>query len=112
MHSALVTCGAPIEEINVVRKHLSATKGGRLAAAAPRAMKLTFAISDVPEGQETALASGPTLPDPTTVDDTERIVREYGLLAKLPASVARDDRAARIARDSQGRRSGVCACTI
>ena len=87
LHSALVTCGAPIEEINVVRKHLSATKGGRLAAAAPRAMKLTYAISDVPEGQETALASGPTLPDPTTVDDTERIVREYGLLEKLPASM-------------------------
>jgi glycerate 2-kinase len=87
LHSALVGCGAPIEEINVVRKHLSATKGGRLAAAAARAMKITFAISDVPEGQESALASGPTVPDPTTVDDTERIVRKYGLLAKLPASL-------------------------
>ncbi len=87
LHSALVTCGAPIEEINVVRKHLSATKGGRLAAAAARAMKITFAISDVPDGHETALASGPTVPDPTTVDDVERIVRKYGLLAKLPASL-------------------------
>jgi glycerate 2-kinase len=87
LHSALVTCGAPIEEINVVRKHLSATKGGRLAAAAARSMKITFAISDVPEGQESALASGPTVPDPTTVHDTERIVRKYGLLAKLPASL-------------------------
>jgi hydroxypyruvate reductase len=87
LHSALVTCGAPIEEINVVRKHLSATKGGRLAAAAARAMKITFAISDVPDGHETALASGPTVPDPTTVEDTERIVRKYGLLAQLPASL-------------------------
>jgi glycerate 2-kinase len=87
LHSALVGCGAPIEEINVVRKHLSATKGGRLAAAAARAMKITFAISDVPDGHETALASGPTVPDPTTVDDTERLVGKYGLLAKLPASL-------------------------
>jgi glycerate 2-kinase len=87
LHFALVTCGAPIEEINVIRKHLSATKGGRLAAAAASAMKITFAISDVPEGQETALASGPTLPDPTTVRDAEQIVRTYGLLPKLPPSI-------------------------
>src|ERR1700722_11712248 len=86
LNSTLVTCGAPIEEINVVRKHLSATKGGRLAVAAERSMKITFAISDVPEGEESALASGPSVPDPTTVDDVERIVRKYGLLAKLPVS--------------------------
>jgi glycerate 2-kinase len=87
LHSALVTCGAPIEEINVIRKHLSATKGGRLAAAAPRATKITFAISDVPEGQESALASGPTLPDASSVQDAERIVRAYDLLPKLPPSI-------------------------
>jgi glycerate 2-kinase len=87
LHFALVTCGAPIEEINVIRKHLSATKGGRLAAAAPRAMKITFAISDVPEGQESALASGPTLPDPSSVQDVEKIVRTYDLLPKLPPSI-------------------------
>jgi glycerate 2-kinase len=87
LNSALITCGAPIEEINVVRKHLSAAKGGRLAAAAPLSTKITFAISDVPEGEESALASGPTVPDPSTMDDTERIVRKYGLLAKLPASL-------------------------
>jgi glycerate 2-kinase len=87
LNSALITCGAPIEEINVVRKHLSATKGGRLAAAAPLSTKLTLAISDVPEGEESALASGPTVPDPSTVDDTERIALKYGLLAKLPASL-------------------------
>ncbi|MGA8143208.1 MAG: DUF4147 domain-containing protein [Candidatus Acidiferrales bacterium] len=87
LHYALVTCGAPIEEINVVRKHLSATKGGRLAATAPRSMKLTFGVSDVPEGHETALASGPTLPDPTTIADAERIVSRYELLPKLPLSI-------------------------
>jgi glycerate 2-kinase len=87
LHFALVTCGAPIEEINVIRKHLSATKGGRLAAAAPHAMKITFAISDVPEGQESALASGPTLPDPSTAQDAEQVVRAYDLLPKLPPSI-------------------------
>jgi len=87
LHSALVTCGAPIEEINIVRKHLSATKGGRLAAAASRSMKLIFAVSDVPGGQESALASGPTLPDPSTIADAERVVNERGLLAKLPVGV-------------------------
>jgi glycerate 2-kinase len=87
LHYALVTCGAPIEEINVIRKHLSATKGGRLAAAAPRSTKITLGVSDVPEGYESALASGPTLPDPTTIADAERIAVRYGLLRKLPASI-------------------------
>jgi glycerate 2-kinase len=87
LNQVLVTCGAPIGEINAVRKHLSAVKGGRLAAAAPRSQKLTLAISDVPLGQETALASGPTLPDPTTVRDAERIAERYGLLKKLPPSI-------------------------
>jgi hydroxypyruvate reductase len=87
LNSALVTCGAPIEEINVVRKHLSATKGGRLAAAAPRSMKLTLAISDVPLGEESALASGPTLPDPSTILDAERVAHACGLLGRLPSSL-------------------------
>ena len=83
LHAALVTCGAPIEEINVVRKHLSATKGGRLAAAAAKSMKLTFAISDVPPGEEASIASGPTLPDPSTVADAERIAERCALAPKL-----------------------------
>jgi glycerate 2-kinase len=87
LHSSLVTCGAPIEEINIVRKHLSATKGGRLAAAAPGSVKLTFAVSDVPAGKESALASGPTLPDPSTIADAERVVNELGVLARLPAAL-------------------------
>ncbi|HXZ13205.1 MAG TPA: DUF4147 domain-containing protein [Candidatus Sulfotelmatobacter sp.] len=87
LNSALVTCGAHISEINAVRKHLSAMKGGRLAAAAPRSMKITLGVSDVPEGQETALASGPTLPDPTTAGEAERVVRDFHVLEKLPASI-------------------------
>ncbi len=87
LHHALVTCGAPIEDINATRKHLSAVKGGRMAAAAPDAMKLTFGVTDVPEGQESALASGPTLPDPTTVQDAERIARKFGIFKKLPVAL-------------------------
>ncbi len=87
LHRALVTCGAPIDEINAIRKHLSAVKGGRLAAAAREAMKITLGVTDVPEGRESALASGPTLPDPSTVEDARRVVESYGLLAKLPANI-------------------------
>ena len=84
VHRALVTCGAPIDAINTVRKHISAVKGGRLAAAAQNATKITLAVSDVPVGKESALASGPTVPDPTTVADTKRIVAEYSLHEKFP----------------------------
>ncbi len=87
LNSALVTCGASIEQINVIRKHLSATEGGRLAAAAPNSMKVTFAISDVPPGEESALASGPTLPDPSTVQDAQEIARKYNLPSQFPATV-------------------------
>ena len=84
LNRLLVTCGAPIDEINAVRKHISAVKGGRLAIAAGDATKVTLAVSDVPDGQESALASGPTLPDPSTVADTCEAIRRYELLAKLP----------------------------
>jgi glycerate 2-kinase len=87
LNRALVTCGASIGEINAVRKHLSAVKGGRLAAAAGAAMKITLGVTDVPEGQESALASGPTLPDPTGVSDACGVVTRYELLAKLPANI-------------------------
>lgn len=79
LHRALVTCGASIDEINTVRKHLSAVKGGRLAVAAPTATKITLAVSDVPAGKESAIASGPTIPDPTTLTDFQRIVASYRL---------------------------------
>lgn len=79
----LVGCGAPIAEINCVRKHLSAVKGGRLAAAAPQATKLSLLISDVPESALDALASGPTLPDSTTLAECTAILRQYPALAPL-----------------------------
>jgi glycerate 2-kinase len=84
VHRALVGCGAPIDAINAVRKHFSAVKGGRLAAAAARATKITLAVSDVPAGKESALASGPTLPDPSTLEDMYKVLRDYPLLDKLP----------------------------
>jgi glycerate 2-kinase len=89
IHHALVTCGASIDEINTVRKHLSAVKGGRLAVAAGKATKITLGVSDVPVGKESALASGPTLPDPTTVVEANRIIAEYRLAEKFPATLRR-----------------------
>jgi hydroxypyruvate reductase len=85
LHSALVKCGGSIAEINAIRKHVSATKGGRLAAAAPKSTKITLAISDVPVGEESSLASGPTLPDPSTIRDAEAVAKKYSLIEKLPA---------------------------
>ena len=84
VHRALIGCGAPIDAINTVRKHFSAVKGGRLAGAAARATKITLAVSDVPAGKESALASGPTLPDPSTIEDMREVLRDYSLLDKLP----------------------------
>lgn len=88
-YRTLVTCGAPIAAMNTVRKHMSAVKGGRLAAAAGRAMKITLAVTDVPAGQESALASGPSLPDPTTIADVERIVSQFKMMQKFPHSLRR-----------------------
>lgn len=87
LHRALVTCGASIAEINAVRKHVSKVKGGRLALAAGRATKITLAVSDVPAGHEAALASGPTLPDPTTIADVDKIFAAYRGLDELPAGL-------------------------
>jgi len=89
VNHALVTCGAPIEAMNTVRRHFSAIKGGRLAVAAGRATKVTLAVTDVPEGKENALASGPTVPDPSTIADVNRILREYHLREKFPEIVVR-----------------------
>jgi glycerate 2-kinase len=87
LYQLLVECGAGIDEVNTVRKHLSAVKGGRLAAAAPTAMKITLGVSDVPIGRETALASGPTLPDPTTIADALSVIERYQLLPSLPLAM-------------------------
>jgi glycerate 2-kinase len=89
VNRALVGCGAPIDAINTIRKHLSAVKGGRLAVAAGPATKITLAVSDVPVGKESALASGPTVADPTTISDFHRVVTQYGLAAQFPAAVTK-----------------------
>src|ERR1700744_1535997 len=76
---ALLRSGAPIGEVNTVRKHLSRIKGGRPARAGNRAEIVTLAISDVPHDDPSAIASGPTVPDPTTLSDARAIVAKYKL---------------------------------
>jgi len=76
---ALLRCGATIGEINTVRKHLSAIKGGRLAATAAPARVVTLAISDVPGDDPAVIASGPTVPDPTSFADARAVLAKYGI---------------------------------
>ena len=85
VNKALLASGAPIGEMNCLRKHLSAIKGGRLAAAAFPARVETFVISDVPGDDVSAVASGPTVADPSTFAEARAIVNRYNL--DLPASV-------------------------
>jgi hydroxypyruvate reductase len=82
---ALLRSGATIGEINTVRKHLSRIKGGRLARYAYPAKLVTIAISDVPGDDPSAIGSGPTVPDPTTLADARAIAAKYKL--DLPSSV-------------------------
>ena len=85
-YRALVLSGAPIAEINAIRKHLSAVKGGRLAQAAFPAQQVSLLVSDVPDNTPDALASGPTMPDSTTVEDCFRLAEKYDLLKQFPQS--------------------------
>ena len=87
-YRALVLSGAPIAEINTIRKHLSAVKGGRLAQAAYPAQQVSILVSDVPDSTPDALASGPTMPDSTSIQDCERIAAQYELLDQFPKSVS------------------------
>jgi len=82
-YRALVHGGVPIGEINAIRKHLSAIKGGRLAQAAYPAQQVSIFVSDVPEDTPDALASGPTIPDSTTVEDCYRLAGKYGLIPRF-----------------------------
>jgi glycerate 2-kinase len=86
-YRVLVHSGAPIGEINTIRKHLSAIKGGRLAVAASSAQQVSLLVSDVPEKTPDALASGPTMPDSTTVADCYGVAEKYGMLGRFPDSV-------------------------
>jgi hydroxypyruvate reductase len=85
VNRALLASGATIGEMNTVRRHLSAIKGGRLAAACHPARVVTLLISDVPGDQPCDIASGPTVADPTTCADALAIVKRYGIA--LPAAV-------------------------
>ena len=85
---ALLRSGATIGEINTVRKHLSAIKGGRLAAAAAPARVVTLAISDVPGDDPAVIASGPTVPDPTTFADARAVLAKYRIDAAARRSSA------------------------
>ena len=80
LNRALLACGASISEINCVRRHLSAIKGGRLAAACHPARVLTLAISDVPGDRPGDIASGPTVADASTCDDALAVVRRHGIV--------------------------------
>jgi len=79
INKALLKSGAAIDEINCVRKHLSAIKGGRLAKATTPAKLITLAISDVPGDADTVIASGPTVADPTTRHDACAILERYDI---------------------------------
>ena len=85
VNRALLASGASIDEMNCVRKHLSAVKGGRLAAAAYPARVVTLLISDVPGDDPAIVASGPTVADPTTFADARAILAKYAIAA--PAAV-------------------------
>ena len=87
VNRALLASGATIHEMNAVRKHLSAVKGGRLAAAARPARVVTLAISDVPGDEPAVIGSGPTVPDPSTIADVRSIIARYGI-ALPPAAAA------------------------
>lgn len=86
-HRALVLGGCSITEINCVRKHFSAVKGGRLAMAAGATPCISLLISDVPPQRPDAIASGPTLPDPSTREECREIIAHYQLLDRFPDSV-------------------------
>jgi glycerate 2-kinase len=84
INAALLASGAAIDEMNCVRKHLSAIKGGRLAARCAPARVLTLVISDVPGDDPSVIASGPTVPDTTTCADALRLLERYGI--EVPAA--------------------------
>jgi glycerate-2-kinase len=85
VNRALLASGATIHEMNCIRRHLSAFSGGRLALAAAPARVVTLAISDVPGDDPAVIASGPTVPDPTSFADARALVAHYGM--ELPAAV-------------------------
>ncbi|MCW5968259.1 MAG: DUF4147 domain-containing protein [Blastocatellales bacterium] len=87
VNRVLVGCGAVIGEMNIIRRHLSAVKGGRLAEAAPHSRRISLYISDVNSDDLASVASGPTLPGASTLEDFHRIIQKYDLLPRFPPAV-------------------------
>lgn len=87
----LLRAGVPIDEINTVRKHLSRVKGGRLAALMPGVELVTLALSDVPGDDLSAIGSGPTIPDPTSLADARAVLARYGIVPASSIAAALDD---------------------
>jgi hydroxypyruvate reductase len=104
---ALLRSGAGIGEINTVRKHLSRIKGGRLARLARPARLVTLAISDVPGDDPNVIASGPTVPDPTTLADARDIVLRRGIALPIAARALLDDPASETMKSGDPAFSGV-----
>ncbi|WP_420456099.1 glycerate kinase type-2 family protein [Rubrivirga sp.] len=95
----LLAAGVPIDDVNTVRKHLSRIAGGRLALAAAPARVVALVISDVVGDDPAVIASGPTVPDPTTADDALGVLDAAGLLGRVPPAVR-----ARLAAEGSGER--------
>ncbi len=89
LNEILLGCGATIQEINTVRKHISRIKGGQLARAIAPATGLTFILSDVIGDPLDSIASGPTVPDPTTFKDAWQVLERYQLVERVPPRVLR-----------------------
>jgi glycerate 2-kinase len=83
----LLECGATIQEINAVRKHISQVKGGRLARVAYPATVVSLVLSDVVGDPLDSIASGPTVPDSSTFADCLRVLEKYGIQEQIPAAV-------------------------
>lgn len=106
VNRALLASGATIGEMNVVRRHLSAIKGGRLAAACHPARVLTLLISDVPGDQPADIASGPTVPDASRCEDALAIVRRYGIELPEPVRAVLDSGAGESIKPDDPRLAG------
>ncbi len=87
LNRILISCGASIQEINTVRKHLSKIKGGRLGFLTKNSKCIALYISDVNNGDMKSIASNPLLPDDLTLEEFYQVIEKYGLLEKLPASI-------------------------
>jgi hydroxypyruvate reductase len=109
---ALLKSGATISEINCVRRHLSAIKGGRLAAACHPARVLTLLISDVPGDRPGDIASGPTVADPTTCADALNILRRYGIAVPQAARELLESGRGESVKPGDPRLARACAVTI